>query len=212
MALATHYQTLGVPETVGRQTIRAAYRLKVREVHPDLGHNEADRRRRHRLTVTLNEAHRVLSDPGRRGAYDLELQTKRQVGPRPVARSTNAPVARKPRAGFVPPSPVTRHYGPRSGGIWPILRLRPPSARWWFTQDLIGQWFAVLLPGLLLGSLATLLSPSFGGMALFGWLSVTLLVHGFFVGSLASPLGDVLRLFRFLLLLGWRASLALLRG
>jgi hypothetical protein len=51
---------LGVPADAGPQEVRAAYLRRVRRCHPDLGRDEADRRRRTRATVALNVAYAEL--------------------------------------------------------------------------------------------------------------------------------------------------------
>jgi molecular chaperone DnaJ len=74
----THYDVLQVAPDATDEAIRAAYRRLAREHHPD------------RAVVTsaaggwrdmpaVNEAYRVLNDPGRRAQYDTSL--RRPVGP-----------------------------------------------------------------------------------------------------------------------------------
>ena len=59
----SHYETLGVVSTASADEIHAAYRSVARRVHPDAGGDEA-------RMAAVNEAYRVLSDPGRRAMYD----------------------------------------------------------------------------------------------------------------------------------------------
>jgi molecular chaperone DnaJ len=68
----SHYVTLGVAPDASHAQIRAAYRDLARQVHPDrvaagqpLGAG--------RSMAAVNEAYRVLSDPGRRVVYDRSL-------------------------------------------------------------------------------------------------------------------------------------------
>lgn len=63
----SHYDTLGVDSTASATEIRAAYRTRARLWHPD----RADTGSAARM-AELNEAYRVLSDPGRRAVYDRE--------------------------------------------------------------------------------------------------------------------------------------------
>ena len=77
----SHYETLGVVPTASAADIHAAYKRLARRVHPDAGGDAAQ-------MAALNEAHRVLSDPGRRANYD--------AGRRPAT----AGPARYPAAGF----------------------------------------------------------------------------------------------------------------
>ncbi|GAB6857943.1 J domain-containing protein [Microbacterium xylanilyticum] len=66
--MSTHYDTLGVAHTAPVTVIRSAYRAIMRDVHPDAaGGGDTD------LAQRVNEAYGVLSDPGRRAAYDREL-------------------------------------------------------------------------------------------------------------------------------------------
>lgn len=65
----------------GPERIRAAYRERARQLHPDRGGTDS------REMAALNEAYRVLSDPGRRALYDRSLR-----GPQPGTRA--APPAR----------------------------------------------------------------------------------------------------------------------
>lgn len=76
----THYDVLGVASTASVEEIRFAYRVAARQRHPDSG-GSVD------AMQQLNEAWHVLSDPGRRAAYDRSLA--QAVGPsRPRARSS----------------------------------------------------------------------------------------------------------------------------
>ncbi|HEY8523876.1 MAG TPA: J domain-containing protein [Acidimicrobiales bacterium] len=62
----THYEVLGVPPSATPEQVRAAYRAKARDHHPDAG-GDPDRMR------AINAAWRVLGDPARRAAYDRAL-------------------------------------------------------------------------------------------------------------------------------------------
>ena len=76
----THYQLLGVAPTASVDEIRAAYRRLARALHPDAHGGVAAP-----AMASVNEAWRVLSDPGRRANYDAAL---RRGPPRPVAADT----------------------------------------------------------------------------------------------------------------------------
>lgn len=70
MLIPTHYEVLGVAPNASAVAIRAAYRDQARLLHPDrvgLGSSDPD------LMSAVNEAHRVLSDSGRRLMYDRTL-------------------------------------------------------------------------------------------------------------------------------------------
>ena len=68
---ATHYSVLGVSPSASADAIRRAYREAVRRTHPDVARSTsttaADMAR-------ITEAWSVLSDPGRRAAYDSTLR------------------------------------------------------------------------------------------------------------------------------------------
>jgi molecular chaperone DnaJ len=74
----SHYDVLGVPTTASATSIRESYRRLAREYHPDRALGSAAGGDKMPL---INEAYRVLSDPGRRAVYDAE----RRGAPRPAA-------------------------------------------------------------------------------------------------------------------------------
>ena len=59
----THYDVLGVVPTAPDSVIKAAYRARIRETHPDAGGNQQD-------AQALNDAWSVLQDAGSRARYD----------------------------------------------------------------------------------------------------------------------------------------------
>jgi DnaJ-class molecular chaperone len=71
-----YYTILGVPHNATDKDVRAAYRRLARKHHPDVnpGQPEAERRFKE-----INEAHEVLSDPGKRRLYDRYGHNWRQV-------------------------------------------------------------------------------------------------------------------------------------
>jgi hypothetical protein len=81
VAVRTHYETLGVANDADRDTVRAAYRRLAREHHPDhaaMGTSSAVGS----IDIhAVNEAYRVLEDPGRRALYDAELRARRSDQP-----------------------------------------------------------------------------------------------------------------------------------
>lgn len=78
MSVRSHYDVLGVPTTASASTIRESYHQLAREYHPDRTMGSAAGGDK---MPSINEAYRVLSDPGRRAVYDAE----RRGAPRKVA-------------------------------------------------------------------------------------------------------------------------------
>jgi molecular chaperone DnaJ len=71
----THYDTLGVRRDASADEIRSAYRAIARRVHPDAQPGNASvGSAKGPDMAALNEAWRVLSDPGRRALYDAALR------------------------------------------------------------------------------------------------------------------------------------------
>ena len=73
MAGATLYDRLGVAPDADLATLRAAYRGLARQLHPDLVATGAEPAANLAMAL-VNEAWRVLSDPGRRLVYDATLR------------------------------------------------------------------------------------------------------------------------------------------
>jgi curved DNA-binding protein CbpA len=67
-----HYQLLGVARGASREEIAQAWRRRARAEHPDRRPGEAGDEAAARFRA-LAEAYHVLSDPGRRAAYDRTL-------------------------------------------------------------------------------------------------------------------------------------------
>ncbi|HKH05452.1 MAG TPA: J domain-containing protein [Acidimicrobiales bacterium] len=85
----TYYDVLGVARTATADQLRAAYRSRARENHPDAG-GDPDQMRQ------LNAAWRVLRDPARRAAYDRHLAHPHRYGFEPAqgtAADAGAPAA-----------------------------------------------------------------------------------------------------------------------
>ncbi|MEA4998091.1 MAG: molecular chaperone DnaJ [Candidatus Limiplasma sp.] len=67
MAKRDYYEVLGVPKTASDAEIKAAYRKKAKECHPDLHQHDKTAEERFK---ELNEANEVLSDAEKRSRYD----------------------------------------------------------------------------------------------------------------------------------------------
>ena len=73
MAGRNHYDVLGVSSTADANTIRSAYRSLARDYHPDrVAHSSAAGSNN---MPAINEAYRILNDPGRRAMYDRSLDS-----------------------------------------------------------------------------------------------------------------------------------------
>lgn len=75
-----HYAALGLERNCSFAQIRAAYRLLAKHQHPDLNHGSPEAVV---STQKLNAAYEILSDPGRRLAYDSELDAAKKSEPPP---------------------------------------------------------------------------------------------------------------------------------
>jgi molecular chaperone DnaJ len=80
----THYERIGVSSDASHAQIRDAYRRKARQHHPDAHQGDSDQ------MAAINEAWRVLSDPGRRAMYDASLRTVARPGPAAPVWETEA--------------------------------------------------------------------------------------------------------------------------
>lgn len=85
--MATHYEVLGVRPTSTPEEVRRAYHEQARRLHPDRAGGAPDDAR---AMQDVNEAWRVLRDPGRRAAYDRSLGAP--AGP-PAPTASTAPAA-----------------------------------------------------------------------------------------------------------------------
>ena len=68
--LATHYDVLGVPSDASPAAIRTAYHQRARLLHPD---RTGDGGEGAASMAAVNEAYRVLCEPGSRALYDRSL-------------------------------------------------------------------------------------------------------------------------------------------
>jgi curved DNA-binding protein CbpA len=82
------YQLLGVPRGASREQIAQAWRRRARDEHPDSRSGDAAAAGRF---GDLAGAWHVLSDPGRRAAYDQTLGHAQPQAPGPAAGVTRRP-------------------------------------------------------------------------------------------------------------------------
>ena len=92
----TLYDELGLPPTASAIEVRDAYRRRARQLHPDRGGRDAS------AMAALNDAYRVLRDPGRRAVYDQSLRqlagsaAGRTTAPRWTTTPASDPSVRRP--------------------------------------------------------------------------------------------------------------------
>lgn len=67
MAFIDYYKILGVPRDIPQSDIKAAYRKRSKQFHPDLHPDDPKAKAKFQL---LNEAYAVLNDPDKRAKYD----------------------------------------------------------------------------------------------------------------------------------------------
>jgi hypothetical protein len=82
----THYETLGVTEHAASSEIRHAYLALARRLHPDrwTDASPAERADAERRMQAVNEAWRVLGNPGRRVAYEAQRRRAAEPPSRPA--------------------------------------------------------------------------------------------------------------------------------
>jgi len=66
----TYYEILGVAPDATPEEIRAAYRVLVKQYHPDVNHDPNAGER----FIAIQQAYETLSDPDARARYDLALR------------------------------------------------------------------------------------------------------------------------------------------
>ena len=67
MAFIDYYKVMGVPKDIPQDDIKAAYRRRSKQFHPDLHPDDPKAKAKFQM---LNEAYAVLSDPEKRAKYD----------------------------------------------------------------------------------------------------------------------------------------------
>ena len=67
MAFIDYYKILGVSKDIPQKDVKAAYRKRAKQFHPDLHPNDPKAKAKFQA---LNEAYAVISDPDKRAKYD----------------------------------------------------------------------------------------------------------------------------------------------
>jgi molecular chaperone DnaJ len=123
----THYERLGVRPDASTDEIRAAYRQVARVHHPDAAGSAAGAD-----MAAVNEAWRVLSDPGRRALYDRTL-TVRSAGGAPQAARVESAFDDDLDDDLVSVTRLGRADSGRRFPIWPFVLLFVLGAIFIFT-------------------------------------------------------------------------------
>ena len=103
---ASAYQVLGVEPDVDVEVLRKAYRLRLRQTHPDTGGDAA-------VFVSVQRAWELVGTPEARAAYDRGHGFG--ATPPPTGRGGVPPPARPPTRGPRPARRVSREAGAGSG-------------------------------------------------------------------------------------------------
>ena len=77
MAFVDYYKILGVDKNIPQKDVRAAYRKRAKQFHPDLHPNDPKAKAKFQA---LNEAYEVLSDPDKRAKYDQYGENWKNAG------------------------------------------------------------------------------------------------------------------------------------
>ncbi|MEM0337935.1 MAG: DnaJ domain-containing protein [Candidatus Caldarchaeum sp.] len=111
--MTDYYKILGVSRKASQKEIEDAYRVIVRENHPDL--YPGDQERADRLALA-NKAYQVLRDPEKRKEYDAQIQATSQ-----------SPRTPKPRNG-APPAGTRSPFGEVFATMMTPPTASPPTA------------------------------------------------------------------------------------
>ncbi|WP_405993059.1 J domain-containing protein [Streptomyces sp. NBC_00986] len=98
------YAVLGLSKDANPDTIRKAFRARMRQTHPD-GRPPEDAEAAHEEMVLLNLAYETLRDPGKRAAYDLDRRTAGNAK-REQHREPTPPPTPQPRVIVLDPEAV----------------------------------------------------------------------------------------------------------
>ena len=78
MAFIDYYKILGVDKNIPQKDVRAAYKKRAKQFHPDLHPNDPKAKAKFQA---LNEAYDVISDPEKRKKYDQYGEHWKDAGP-----------------------------------------------------------------------------------------------------------------------------------
>ena len=200
------YAYLGVSPAAGRAEIDAAYRARMRVVHPDAAATDAaDAERRHLATVKLNLVAETLRSESKRRAYDRDLaqaiRHRNDREPDPL-RPQSRPEPEQPHAPE-PPRRPSRARGSRTSGrsmrvAWRMFREARSRRAIGCLAVALGAWLLASVPGqwFLLGAVVVLsgqpvfwhLTGTTSAVAAFGdGLIAWVVVIGVYTRALPRP-------------------------
>ena len=77
MAFIDYYKILGVDRNIPQKDVKAAYRKRAKQFHPDLHPNDPKAKAKFQA---LNEAYAVINDPDKRKKYDQYGEHWKEAG------------------------------------------------------------------------------------------------------------------------------------
>lgn len=77
--MQTFYDVLGLGRRATDQEIKRAYRVRAKQVHPDIITTEVEKAGAAEAFIKLKTAYDVLSDPDKRAAYDEEVARREEL-------------------------------------------------------------------------------------------------------------------------------------
>ncbi|MFI5259728.1 MAG: J domain-containing protein [Candidatus Limnocylindrales bacterium] len=190
------YKLLGVAETAPDEVINAAWRVLVKQCHPDNATSEADRQARAARSVALNQARDTLLDA------DLRAQVNRERLERARDAARRAGGAERGKEQAIPPN---EHTAPgddarqrRASSQAPLATQSEGQALLgWFLHSRTGQWIAVVIAVALMVPLMTLAGWPPVIAAVAAALLAGVLISSYKRQVRGSPLGDMLAAAKF---------------
>jgi hypothetical protein len=171
-SVTDHYETLGVSRSASDDIIRAAYRARMRQAHPDAGGDPDDAKK-------INDAYETLSDPARRAAYERDHRPAPAAVPHPPAAQhaqAQTREQRKPRQ----PASVVRWWRRRATVVAASTWVLISTAVTWFAGHVSGDWpFAA--------AAAAVSVLALGALTLSRWKSAVVLCALLIVLAFAVP-------------------------
>jgi tetratricopeptide (TPR) repeat protein len=130
---SNHFEVLGIPPTARGTDVKAAFLRLAKRYHPDVHHDPALSDLQDKLEtifISVNEAHRVLSDPKGREAYRIQFDTPSpEVREVPSAPAKPAPVQK--------PDPASQ--AAHAEGLFRAGEERFQEAKYWEAMALLGE-------------------------------------------------------------------------